>query len=167
MNKKYKDFIFVFHSTPENKKFVTEELEKSNLDNFNIVINKDIKSEILLNSIFAVAKSGTVSLEICNAKVPSIIIYKINFINYLIMKSLVKVKYANIINIINEKEVIPELLQSECNAKEIYKSTVYFLKNPKFAQNQVEVCSKTLDQIRPISSSSDEAAKVLNKYLIS
>ena len=167
MNKKYKDFIFAFHSTPENKKFVTEELEKSNLDNFNIVINKDIKSEILLNSIFAVAKSGTVSLEICNAKVPSIIIYKINFINYLIMKSLVKVKYANIINIINEKEVIPELLQSECNAKEIYKSTVYFLKNPKFAQNQVEVCSKTLDQIRPISSSSDEAAKVLNKYLIS
>ena len=166
MNKKYKDFIFVFHSTPENKKFVTEELEKSNLDNCDIVINKDIKSEVLLNSIFAVAKSGTISLEICNAKVPSIIIYKINFINYLIMKSLVKVKYANIINIINEKEVIPELLQSKCNAKEIYKSTVHFLKNPKFAQNQVEECSKTLDRIRPISSSSDEAAKVLNKYLI-
>lgn len=103
MNKKYKDFIFVFHSTPENKKFVIDELEKSNLDNCDIVINKDIKSEVLLNSIFAVAKSGTVSLEICNAKVPSIIIYKINFINYLIMKSLVKVKYANIINIINEK----------------------------------------------------------------
>ncbi len=167
MNKKFKDFIFVFHSTPENKKFVTEKLEESNLDNCDIVINKDIKSEVLLNSIFAVAKSGTVSLEICNAKVPSIIIYKINFINYLIMKSLVKVKFANIINIINEKEVIPELLQSECNAKEIYKSTVYFLKNPKFAQNQVEECSKTLDRIRPISSSSDEAAKVLNKYLIS
>tara|TARA_X000000950_G_scaffold253128_1_gene315825 strand:- start:1357 stop:2487 length:1131 start_codon:yes stop_codon:yes gene_type:complete len=167
MNKKYKDFIFVFHSTPENKKFVIDELEKSNLDNCDIVINKDIKSEVLLNSIFAVAKSGTVSLEICNAKVPSIIIYKINFINYLIMKSLVKVKYANIINIINEKEVIPELLQGECNAKEIYKSTVYFLKNPKFAQNQVAECSKTLDRIRPVSSSSDEAAKVLNKYLIS
>ena len=106
-------------------------------------------------------------LEICNAKVPSIIIYKINYINYFIMKSLVKVKFANIINIINKREVIPELLQNECNAKEIYKSTVYFLKNPKFAQNQVEECSKTLDQIRPLSSSSEEAAKVLNEYLIS
>ena len=83
------------------------------------------------------------------------------------MKSLVKVKFANIINIINKREVIPELLQNECNAKEIYKSTLYFLKNPKFAQNQVEECSKTLDQIRPLSSSSEEAAKVLNKYLIS
>ena len=66
-----------------------------------------------------------------------------------------------------KREIIPELLQSECNAKEIFKSTVYFLKNPKFAQNQVEECLKTLDKIRPASSSSDEAAKVLNKYLIS
>ena len=167
MNKKYKDFVFVFHSTLENINFITEKLEKSNLDNCDILVDKDIKSEVLLNSIFAVSKSGTVSLEICNAKVPSIIIYKINYVNYLIMKSLVKVKFANIINIINKREVIPELLQNECNAKEIYKSTVYFLKNPKFAQNQVEECSKTLDQIRPISSSSEEAAKVLNEYLIS
>ncbi len=167
MNKKFKDFVFIFHSTLENINFITEKLEKSNLDNCDIVVDKDIKSEVLLNSVFAVSKSGTVSLEICNAKVPSIIIYKINYINYFIMKSLVKVKFANIINIINKREIIPELLQSECNSKEIYKSTVYFLKNPKFAQNQVDECSKTLDQIRPESSSSDEAAKVLNKYLIS
>ncbi len=167
MNKKYKDFVFVFHSTLENINFITEKLEKSDLDNCDIVVDKDVKSEVLLNSIFAVSKSGTVSLEICNAKVPSIIIYKINYLNYFIMKSLVKVKYANIINIINKREIIPELLQSECNAKEIFKSTVYFLKNPKFAQNQVEECSKTLDKIRPASSSSNEAAKVLNKYLIS
>ena len=71
--------------------------------------------------MFAVAKSGTISLEICNANIPSIIIYKINMINYLIMKFLVKVKFANIINIINNKEIIPELLQSECNSQEIYK----------------------------------------------
>ncbi len=167
MNEKYKDFVFVFHTTFENINFLSEQLENSNLDNCDIIVDKDIKSEVLLNSIFAVSKSGTVSLEICNAKVPSIIIYKINYINYLIMKSLVKVKFANIINIINEREIIPELLQNECNAKEIYKSTVYFLKNPKFAQNQVEECSKTLDQIRPVNSSSEEAAKVLNKYLIS
>ena len=120
-----------------------------------------------LSSIFAVAKSGTVSLEICNANVPSIIIYKINMINYLIMKSLVKVKFANIINIINNKEIIPELLQSECNAKEIYDSVVYFLKNPELMKNQVDNCNKTLNEIRSKSLSSLEASSVLNKYLIS
>jgi len=83
------------------------------------------------------------------------------------MKSLVKVNFANIINIINNKEIIPELLQDECNAKEIYKSVVYFLKNPNFAKKQVDECTKSLDQIRSKSSSSEEAATILSKYLVS
>ena len=167
MNEKFKKYLFVFHATDENRNSINEKLKNSNLSNIEIISDKNIKSEVLLNSIFAVSKSGTVSLEICNAKVPSIIIYKINVINYLIMKSLVKVNFANIINIINNKEVIPELLQNECNAKEIYKSVVYFLKNPDFAKKQVDDCMKTLDQIRSKSSSSDEAANILSKYLVS
>ena len=82
------------------------------------------------------------------------------------MKFLVKVNFANIINIINNKEIIPELLQSECNSKEIFKSVQYFLKNPNFAKKQVENCSLTLDQIRSKTSSGEEAAKILIKYLI-
>jgi len=88
-------------------------------------------------------------------------------INYFIMKSLVKVKFANIINIINNKEIIPELLQKECNAKEIYKSVVYMLNNPDFMKTQINACNKTLEEIRSKSSSSDEASLILNNYLIS
>jgi lipid-A-disaccharide synthase len=44
----------------------------------------------------------------------------------MIFKLLVNVKFANIINIINDKEVIPELLQKECNAEEIYKLLFIF-----------------------------------------
>ena len=166
MNEKFNEYLFVFHATDENKNKINDKLKTTNIKNIDVISNKNIKSQVLLNSIFAVSKSGTVSLEICNAKVPSIIIYKINFINYLIMKSLVKVNFANIINIINNREVIPELLQNECNAKEIYKSVVYFLKNPDFAKKQVDDCMKTLDQIRSKSSSSDEAANILSKYLV-
>ena len=82
------------------------------------------------------------------------------------MKSLVKVNFANIINIINNKEIIPELLQRECNAKQIFKSVVYFLQNPDLAKKQVEICAQTLDQIRSKSSSSEEAANILRKYLV-
>ena len=42
-----------------------------------------------------------------------------NLINFLIIKMLIKVKFANIINIAANKEIIPELLQSKCNAKNI------------------------------------------------
>ena len=166
MNKKFNEYIFVFHSTDEYKDFITAKLNNFHFGNTEVISDKDIKSEILLNSIFAVAKSGTISLEICNAKVPSIIIYKINYINFLIMKFLVKVKFANIINIINNREIIPELLQNECNSKEIFKSVKYFLKNPNFSKKQVEDCTRTLEQIRSKTSSSDEAAKILSKYLV-
>ena len=166
MNNKFKEYIFIFHTTEENKDLISKNLKMHNFNNIDVISDKDLKSEILLNSIFAVAKSGTVSLEICNSKVPSIIIYKINMINFLIMKSLVKVNFANIINIINDKEIIPELLQGECNPKEIYKSVLYFLKNPKYAKQQVDICSRTLDHIRSKSSSSEEAAKILGKYLV-
>ncbi len=166
MNKKFNEYLFVFHATEDNKDEINKKLKNNNLSNIEIISDKNIKSEVLLNSIFAVAKSGTVSLEICNAKVPSIIIYKINFINYLIMKSLVKVNFANIINIINKKEIIPELLQGECNSKEIFKSVIFFLKNPDYVKKQVESCSQTLDQIRSKTSSCEEAANILRKYLV-
>ena len=92
---------------------------------------KILKNKYYPKSIFAVCKSGTVSLQVCNSNIPSIIIYKLSFINFMIFKLLVNVKFANIINIINDKEIIPELLQNECNAKEIYNSVRYILKNPR------------------------------------
>ena len=165
MNKKFNDYVFIFHATDENKESIINYLENNLLNNYQVISDENIKSQILSKSVFAVAKSGTVSLEICNANIPSIIIYKINMINYLIMKALVKVKFANIINIINNKEIIPELLQGECNAKEIYNSVVFFLKNPELMKKQVDTCNKTLNDIRSKSISSTEASSVLSKYL--
>ena len=166
MNKKFDDYIFIFHATDENKELIVNFIKKDSLNNTQVISDENIKSQILSNSVFAVAKSGTVSLEICNANIPSIIIYKINMINYLIMKLLVKVKFANIINIINNKEIIPELLQGECNPKEIYNSVVYLLKNPELMKDQVDNCNKTLNDIRSkSSSSSSEVSSILLKYL--
>ena len=83
------------------------------------------------------------------------------------MKSLVNVKFANIINIINNKEIIPELLQSDCNPQEIFKTVVYFLKHPDLMSKQIDLCKKTLKEIKSKSSSADEASAILAKNLIS
>ena len=167
MNKKFDNFTFVFHATDENKNLISKKINNTSLTNVEVISEENIKKQILNKSIFAVSKSGTVSLEICNAKVPSIIIYKMNFLNFLIVKMLVKIKFANIINIINNKEIIPELIQKECNAKEIYNSVVYFLKNPELMNKQINDCEETLTKIRSKTSSSDEASTVLTKFLIS
>ena len=167
MNKKFNNFTFIFHATNENKNLIIKKINNVNLKNVEIISDENIKRQILNKSIFAVSKSGTVSLEICNAKVPSIIIYKMNFLNFFIVKMLVKIKFANIINIINNKEIIPELIQKECNSKEIYNSVVYFLKNPELMKKQINDCEETLAKIRSKTSSSDEASSVLTKFLVS
>jgi lipid-A-disaccharide synthase len=165
MNQKHKEYFFYIHATEENKSLILEHVKKYNFNNIDIVSDENIKSEILSKSIFAVSKSGTVSLQICNFNVPSIIIYKLSFINFMIFKMLVNVKFANIINIINNREIIPELLQKECNADEIYRSVIYFLKNPELMKKQVSECSKTLEGIRSKTSSASEASSILTKYL--
>ncbi len=165
MNQKHNEYFFYIHATEENKNLILQQIKNFNFDNIDIVSEENIKSKILSKSIFAVSKSGTVSLQICNFNIPSIIIYKLSFINFMIFKILVNVKFANIINIINNREVIPELLQKECNADEIYRSVIYFLKNPELVKNQLLDCSKTLDGIRSKTSSAGEACSILIKYL--
>ena len=166
MNKKEFSYSYVFHATDENKEFIVNHVKQTDLNNIDVISDDNIKSQILSNSIFAVSKSGTVSLQISSSNVPSIIIYKLSFINFMIFKLLVNVKFANIINIINDKEVIPELLQKECNAEEICRSVIYFLKNPKLIKKQLDECSKTLEGIKSKTSSSNEAATILSNYLI-
>ena len=165
MNAKENIYSFVFHATEDNKDYIFNQVNNSGLDNIDVVSDENIKSQILSNSIFAVSKSGTVSLQIVSSNIPSIIIYKLSYINFMIFKLLVNVKFANIINIINDKEVIPELLQDECNAKEIFNTVIYFLKNPDLIKKQLSDCNKTLEGIRSKTSSSNESASILNKYL--
>ena len=81
MNKKNFKYSYVFHATDENKESIIHQVNKAHLDNIDIVSDENIKAQILSNSIFAVSKSGTVSLQISSSNIPSIIIYKLNFIN--------------------------------------------------------------------------------------
>ncbi|MBD1167704.1 lipid-A-disaccharide synthase [Pelagibacterales bacterium SAG-MED06] len=165
MNKKENIYSFVLHATDENKDSIINKINSTDLNNVDVVSDENIKSQILSNSIFAVSKSGTVSLQISSANVPSIIIYKLSYINFMIFKLLVNVKFANIINIINGREVIPELLQKECNAREIFNTVIYFLKNPNLIEKQLSDCNKTLEGIKSKTSSSNESASILSKYL--
>jgi lipid-A-disaccharide synthase len=165
MNKNFNEYIFIFHATAENRSLINDIVQVNNLKNTQVISDEKIKSKVLFNSVFAVAKSGTVSLEICNAKVPSIIIYKVNLINFFIMKLLVKIQFANIVNIINDKEVIPELLQSECNPKEIFNSVVYLLKKPDLIRTQLDTIQKTLASMKSENSSTENAVKIISNYL--
>ncbi len=165
MNEQHSDMKYIFHSTKEYSQFIQTYVNRSKLNNCEVVSDDKIKSHILHKSIFAVAKSGTVSLEICNAKIPSIILYKMGFINFFIIKNLVKTKYANIVNFAANEEIIPELLQSNCNAKNIFKLVSTFLENPNKMNEQVKKVQTVLEKLKISGSSSELASLSLNKFL--
>ena len=162
MNKKYKDLLFIFHSTAENVKLIQNLLLNEGFKNCVTASDEKIKSQILNESMFAVAKSGTISLEICNAKVPSIIIYKMSIINFFIVKMLAKVKFANIINIAADEEVIPELLQKNCNAKNIFDNVNKFLINPDLSAIQINKFKKIIKDFRTDKSSELASSVLIN-----
>jgi len=164
MNKKYKDLFFVFHSTAEHVQLMQNLLLKEGLKNCGAIGDEKIKSHILKSSMFAVAKSGTISLEICNAKIPSIIIYKMGMINFFIVKMLVKVKFANIINIAANEEVIPELLQSKCNPTNIYNTVDKLLSDKQVLEKQITKIQGIINNFKT-KGSSEIASKVLTDYL--
>jgi lipid-A-disaccharide synthase len=160
MKEKYDDIDFIFHTINEHREKLKNQISKENLKNCDVICDEKIKSYILKKSIFAVAKSGTISLEICRAKVPSIVIYKMNLINFFIIKMLVKVKFANIINIAATKEIIPELLQEKCNAKNIFNKVDEFLTNPDLSKNQINQFKEIIKDFKT-GKSSDLASSVL------
>ena len=166
MNNKNFDYKYVFHSTEKLSEKLKAMIKENNLHNVDVIHDDKLKSNILKQSIFAIVKSGTVSLEVCKNNIPSIIIYKMNFFNYLLAKSLLNIKFVNMVNIINNKEVIPELIQNECNSDEIYRAVNYLLKKPDLVKNQLLEINKTLNEIKSSTSSTDQASKVVLSYLV-
>ncbi len=165
MNKEKKNYNYVFHATEDSKDYLSKIIKKNNLENADLISNENIKIATIKKSVFAIVKSGTVSLEVCKYGIPSIIIYKMNFLNFFIAKLFLKIKFVNMINIINKKEIIPELLQNECNEDEIYKTVNYLLKKPELINEQLKLISKTIEELKSTTSSSNEASNVLLSYL--
>ena len=165
MNNKEDDFNFVFHSTDKYKNYLINLLSNQNINNAEVISDEKIKNEILKISSFAVVKSGTVSLEVCKLNIPSIIIYKMNFIYFYLAKLFLKINYVNMLNIIKNSEIIPELLQNDCNPNEIFNSVYYFLKKPEFMKKQLSEIKLIINEIKSSTSSTEEASKILINYL--
>ena len=162
MNKKYKDILFKLHSTPDFHSLINDYVNEVNIENCEVISDEKKKSHLLKRSIFAVAKSGTISLEICNFKIPSVIIYKMNSINFFIIKTLIKVKFANIINIAAKDEVIPELLQSKCNSKDIFNRVDSLLNNNEELNLQIVRTQEIIKNFKTENPSEIASSVLLN-----
>ena len=81
----------------------------------------------IAESEFIIACSGTATVEVALLEVPYIIIYKVNALTWLIIKRLVRTRFAGMINILNDSEVVCELLQDKATPEAIAQVTLSHL----------------------------------------
>jgi len=96
------------------------------IDVYNKIIgNKNVKLwqnktySLLQIASCALVTSGTATLETALFRVPLVVCYKGGRLSYLIAKSLVKLKYISLVNLIMDRAIVEELIQEKCNSKEI------------------------------------------------
>lgn len=67
----------------------------------------------------ALACSGTVSVELAMAGLPTVIAYKANPLTVALYRRLIRIKYATLLNIMQNRMVMPEYLQENCTAENL------------------------------------------------
>ncbi|MFK7974223.1 MAG: lipid-A-disaccharide synthase [Rickettsiaceae bacterium] len=111
------------------------------------------------------AKSGTNTLEIAATGTPMLIGYKLNMLTFYILKMIIRIKYACLINIIADKEIIPEYIQLNFNANKITPQLKLLLDQGNRGNPQVLESRKILQSIgfnSQAKPSEIAAKKILN-----
>lgn len=85
----------------------------------------------------ALAASGTVSLELALARLPTVIAYRLNPMTVALYRRLIRVKYVNLVNLMLDRMLVPELLQQDCRPDKLATELGRLLDDPAARQAQV------------------------------
>ncbi|MDR2285944.1 MAG: lipid-A-disaccharide synthase [Prevotellaceae bacterium] len=155
------DNLFVVVPTVETVVIeVRKAFENSNIP-YRIITGRNERYAAFKQSIAAIAASGTVSLELASCKTPHVVAYKFNSLTNFLANIFVNVKYANLINLLCNREIIPEFMLYECNADLIANKT-FELTDSKVAEKMIAETAKGLQKLRlPDILPSEKAAEIV------
>lgn len=111
----FKDYQFVIAGAPSKDRAFYNEF----LTGANVKLVENDTYNLLNNTHAALVTSGTATLETALFKVPQVVCYKGSSISYHIAKRVIKVKYISLVNLIEDKEIVKELIQGELTPENI------------------------------------------------
>lgn len=133
---------------------------------YKLISGQQARYEAFCMSEFALAASGTVSLELAACGTPHVIAYTFNPLTNKIAELLAITKYANLINILADRFIIPEFVLRNCKADLIVPEVLSFLQNKEKCQTQMEQAKEQLAKLKPAGKlPSEKAAEVVIKCL--
>jgi lipid-A-disaccharide synthase len=95
------------------------------------------KYDAMAASTAAIAASGTVALELALARLPSVIAYRLHPLTVALYRRLIRVKYANLVNIMLDRMLVPELLQEDCTPQKLAEAVGRLLDDPAAREEQI------------------------------
>ncbi len=134
-------------------------------DNIIIIDSNTDKYSAYAASDAALVKSGTGTLEVAMMGCPMVIAYKISTISYLMIKPLIKIKFANLINLILDREAIPEMIQQKCESEQLAAKVQEIMLDNSSRDEQIKASTSALKQLGMGTSPSDNAARAVLKIL--
>ena len=112
-----------------------------------VVRGAQAKYDALAASAVALAASGTVTLEAALAGVPMVVAYRVNALTHSLLKRLVKVKYATLLNIVLDRPAIPELLQKDCTPERLTLALARLIDDRQARERQLAACREGLAKL--------------------
>jgi lipid-A-disaccharide synthase len=107
---------------------------------------------------FALAASGTVSLELTACGTSHLIAYKFNYLTNQLIARLATTRYANLINILADKPVIPEFVLQYCRADRIAPVALALMQDAPRRAAQVVEAQTYLNRLKPPGQTPSAAA---------
>ena len=108
-----------------------------------VVESEKQKYDAFAASNAALSCSGTVALELALAHLPAVIAYKLSNLTVLLYRRFIRVRFANLVNIMHDKEIVPEFIQQNCTPKKLAHGIDILLGNEKGRQIQVAGLAET------------------------
>lgn len=105
------------------------------------------KKDAFAAASLALSKSGTVTLELAAAGVPMVVAHKVNAISAWLIRRMILIKYASLVNIAVNEEIVPEYIQERCNAQTLGEA-LQNLTNPAAAELQRTNCKRAIAVMR-------------------
>lgn len=78
----------------------------------------------------AIVSSGTATIEAALLDVPMVVVYRVTPLTALLAKPLVRTKFFSMVNLIAERRVVPELIQSDFTPGRVAQEVLNLLQNP-------------------------------------
>ncbi len=128
----------------------------------NVSVLSSSRHSLLASADLAFVASGTATLEAALCGAPMVVVYRTTAATFAIAKTLVRLRWISLVNIVAGEEVVPELLQDDVNAARLEREGAALLDSPERLASMRSSLADVARQLGPPGASERAADAILD-----